>query len=102
MSDRQGKTDAERQQLEDEKRELEVQKLRHDISIWARVTAVVIPIAAFIIGGAQAYIAFTDWSKKQASDVHDAEMKQIEMGVRLVEFASLESKTLTSTRERRP
>ncbi len=81
-------------ELEAAKQRLEVDKLQHDLSFFGRLNSYVIPVVAILITITQCVIAIADWSAKSTREDRDLELKRIEMGVRLVEFASTEGRTL--------
>jgi hypothetical protein len=83
-------------QLAAEKLLLETHKLREDLSVWSRIAAIVIPIAVFFIGAAQTYIAWSDWKSKGMREQLDLDLKKIDNGVKLVEFATAEAAHLRS------
>ncbi len=75
----------------DRKLELEVRKLEEDLSVWSRIAAIVIPIALFAIGAAQTYIAWSDFKTKGVREQADLDLKQIESGMKLVDFVTNEA-----------
>jgi len=79
------------------KEELELRKLRWDLSFWAKAAAVAIPIAAFIVSASQVWIAYRDIQSKEEQGARDLELKAIESGVRMVEFTNAETDLLLSS-----
>lgn len=91
MSDQSNDAERTAPKLADRKTELEVRKLEEDLSIWSRIAAIVIPIALFAIGAAQTYIAWSDFKTKGAREQADLDLKQIESGMKLVDFVTNEA-----------
>jgi len=75
---------------------LELQKLRWELSFWARAAAVAVPIAAFVVAAAQTYIAVQDSKSKDLLALRDLELKRIESGEKLVEFTNAQTQLLLS------
>ena len=85
MSDVKSKTDAD-------KDELELRKLRWELSLWARAVGVAIPIAAIVIGLFQYQISTLQYEMSQ----RDLDLKMFENGVKAVVFTVEQTEGLLS------
>ena len=80
----------------DEKLDLEIRKLRWDLSRSARVVAFALPVAAAIVAICQIYLAYADFVARDARDARDLELKEIANGVAMVEFTAKQAEKFRS------